>query len=116
MQQIADCEGVEQKRIFGLAGLSPAETVLPEIAERIAQQFNERCCRLLTLKGRCHDGMITADESVVWGQPPGVPVDPAGPGSLRLRQGLEFVRAGEQPIRPSRCMFRYAGALTVDFG
>src|SRR5437588_13118469 len=101
MQQIADGEGVEQKRIFGLAGLSPAETVLPEIAERIAQQFDEGGCRLLTLEGPCHDGMITADESVVWCEPPGVPVDPASPGSLRLRQGLEFVRAGEQPVGPS---------------
>ncbi len=65
MQQIADCEGVEQKRIFGLAGLGPAETVLPEIAERIAQQFDERGRRLLTLKGPSYDGMISADESVV---------------------------------------------------
>ena len=58
MQQVAKCEGIEQKRIFGLAGLTPAKTVSPEIAERIAHQFDERCRRLLTSEGRHHDGMI----------------------------------------------------------
>ncbi len=78
MHEIAECQGVEQKRVFGLAGLMPAETVLPEIAERIAQQFDERGRRLLALKGPHHDGMITANESVMRGQPLGMPVDPAG--------------------------------------
>ena len=78
MHEIAKCQGVEQKRVFGLAGLVPAETVLPEIAEWIAQQFDERGRRLLALKGPHHDGMITANEPVMRGQPLGMPVDPAG--------------------------------------
>jgi hypothetical protein len=78
MQQVTKCEGIEQKRIFCLSGLIPAKTVSPEIAERIAQQFDERGRRLLTLEGRHHDGMIMANEPVVGGQPLGAPVDLAG--------------------------------------
>jgi hypothetical protein len=115
MQQVAKCEGIEQKRIFGLSGLIPAETVSPEIAERIAQQFDERGRRLLALQGRHYDGMIPADQSIVGGQPPGVPVDPAGDRGYCSRQLVEFVRAGEQPIGPSRCMLGYARTLAVHF-
>jgi hypothetical protein len=41
MHQIAECKGVQQQRIFGLARLIPVEGVSPQIAERIAQQFDE---------------------------------------------------------------------------
>src|SRR5271163_341899 len=78
MHEVSKCQGIEQQRIFGLAGLIPVETVLPEIAERIAQQFDQRSRRLLTMKSRRHDRMIMANEPIVGGQPPGVPVDPAG--------------------------------------
>jgi len=67
MHEVAERQGVEQKRIFGLAGLIPVETVLPEIAERIAQQFDERGRRLLALKRARHNGMIMANEPVMGG-------------------------------------------------
>jgi hypothetical protein len=37
------------------------------------------------LKRARHNGMIMADEPVMGGQPPGVPVDPACPGGFRFR-------------------------------
>ena len=78
MQQVSERQCIEQKRIFGLAGLGPTKTVSPEIAERIAQQFGERGRRLLTIKGRGYNGMIVADKPVIGRQTPGMPVDPAG--------------------------------------
>src|ERR1700726_4837801 len=115
MQKLAKCEGIEQKRIFGFAGFIPAKTVLPEIAERIAQQFDERGRRLLTLKCPHHNGMIMANAPIIGGQTPGVPVDPARDRGYCSRQLVEFVRAGEQPIGPSRCMLGYARTLAVHF-
>jgi hypothetical protein len=83
----------EQKRVFGLAGLLPAESVLPEIAERIAQQFDQRGRRLPALKRGQHDGMIVANDAIIGGQPPGAPIDPrqlsAQSGSKRKPLDLE---------------------------
>ena len=78
MQQVPERQYIEQKRLFRLAGLGPAKTVSPEIPERIAQQFDQRGRRLLPLKGRRYNRMIAADEPVAGGQPPGMPIDPAG--------------------------------------
>src|SRR5689334_16531366 len=115
MQQVAECQWIEQKRILGFAGLGPSETVSPEIAQRIAEQFGERSRRLLTLKGRDHDGMITADKPVIGSQLPSVPVDPARDCGYCRRQIVEFGQAGEQPVGPSCCMFGYARALSMKF-
>ena len=95
MQQVAKWEGIEQKLIFGFSGFIPAKPVSPEIAERIAQQFDERGRRLLTFEGRHHDGMIMANEPIIGSQPLGAPVDPAGDRGYCCRQLVEFVRAGE---------------------
>ena len=110
MQQVAKCEGIEPKRIFGLAGLTPAKTVSPEIAERIAHQFDERGRRLLTFEGRHHDGMIRTNEPIVGGQPLAAPVDPAGdhwlgPGSIASK--LEIC------LEPSRNRARVAGFAPI---
>jgi hypothetical protein len=40
MDEVTEDEGIQQKRIVGLAGLIPVESVPPEIAQRIAQQFS----------------------------------------------------------------------------
>jgi hypothetical protein len=85
MDEIAECESVEQQRIFGLARLVPVKGVLPKIAERIAQQFDERGRRLLALKRTQHDGVIMANEPVMGCQSLSMPIDPAGRRGFRFR-------------------------------
>src|SRR6266436_4142999 len=59
--------------------------------------------------------MIMANEPIIGSQPPCAPVDPAGDCGYCCRQLVEFVRAREQPIGPSRCMLGYARTLAVHF-
>ena len=114
MNEIAYRQRIEDERVVAAFGRAPAQAVVPDEAERIAQELAKGACRLGARQDGLNYRMVGANEAVMRGDLLPQPVAPAGGGRGGLRQGAEFLRPGRQSVGLAEGVIRYPIAPEID--
>ena len=106
MNEIAHGQRVEHQGIVAALGRAPAQAVAPDEAQRVAQQYAERACRLGAIQDGMDYRMIPADGAVMGRDLPAQPVGPA------TRCGHRAIVAACKMSLPAWRFLRHGSALS----
>ena len=110
MRERAEGEGIEAERLGLFVGRPQAERILPDEAERIAQQLLQRGRGVVPRQHALHGRVPCTDQTVMRRDAWGEPVAPYSVGCLRPRLPGELGRARHQPVSLAHGMRRHGGA------